>query len=55
MKPWMPGPKEAADMEAAEGFTFLALECATRWLRWWRQEHPDDDRSDYDLIMAEYR
>lgn len=42
----------------AEGPTAAAYEGYSRWLDWWRESHPADERGDYDLLneyVAWYR
>lgn len=34
--------------------TMLAWDLFGKWLKKWREDHPDDDRNDYDLLIEEY-
>jgi hypothetical protein len=35
--------------------TMLAWDMFDGWLEKWREDHPNDDRDDYDLLMVEYK
>lgn len=42
--------KTLADIEATDGFAAAAWEAFARWVHAHRKAHPDDDRSEYDLV-----
>lgn len=46
--------KKDEDDIATYGLAHVAFRDAERWLEQWRHDHPEDDRSDYALIMNEY-
>lgn len=39
----------------AQALTNLAWERFADWAEQWREDHPDDDRDDYELAMEEYQ
>lgn len=47
-------PREAAYLEAKEGPVYVAWEIFERWVRRWREDHPDDPRCELALLMDVY-
>lgn len=45
--------KEYEDTLRTNGATAAAWEGASLWLRHWRFEHPDDERDDLELLLAD--
>lgn len=43
---------EFSEVAEEYGATYASWEMCDRLLKQWSQEHPDDDRDDYDLIQA---
>ncbi len=43
---------EAIRDQAVHGLAHVAWKLYGRWLRWYREEYPEDDRSDLELIRA---
>lgn len=45
--------EEYTGLVKKEGATYATLEAASRWLKKWREDHPDDDRDDMELLLKE--